>query len=105
MPSRLAALRGRDMSRSGAGRPDRSSSGFAMKVKTKIWLGVGAFVLAGSGATKTSANPRLAAETPSGVSGLPGRSPDTATSPAASRGVVMSQLVAPHAGHDAGEGG
>ena len=72
-----------------------------MKVKTKIWLGVGAFVLAGSGATTTSAIPPLAAETSSGVSGLPARSPDTATSPAASRGVVMAQ----HAGHDAGEGG
>ena len=32
-----------------------------MKVKTKIWLGVGAFVLAGSGATTTSAIPPLAA--------------------------------------------
>jgi hypothetical protein len=72
-----------------------------MKVKTKIWLGVGAFVLAGSGATTTSAIPPLAAETSSGVSGLPAWSPDTATSPAASRGVVMAQ----HAGHDAGEGG
>ena len=72
-----------------------------MKVKTKIWLGVGAFVLAGSGATTTSAIPPLAAETSSGVSGLPARSPDTAASPAASRGVVMAQ----HAGHDAGEGG
>jgi hypothetical protein len=90
--------------RSGAGRPDRSSSGFAMKTKTKIWLGVGAFVLAGSGATTTAISP-LAAETSSGVSGLPVGSPDTAMSPAASRGVVMAQLVAPHAGHDAGEGG
>jgi hypothetical protein len=72
-----------------------------MKVKTKIWLGVGAFVLAGSDATTTSAIPPLAAETSSGVSGLPARSPDTAASPAASRGVVMAQ----HAGHDAGEGG
>jgi len=72
-----------------------------MKVKTKIWLGVGAFVLAGSGATTTSAIPPLAAETSSGLSGLPARSPDTATSPAASPGVVMAQ----HAGHDAGEGG
>ena len=72
-----------------------------MKVKTKIWLGVGAFVLAGSGATTTSAIPPLAAETSSGVSGLPARSPDPAASPAASRGVVMAQ----HAGHDAGEGG
>ena len=72
-----------------------------MKVKTKIWLGFGAFVLAGSGATTTSAIPPLAAETSSGVSGLPARSPDTAASPAASRGVVMAQ----HAGHDAGEGG
>jgi len=72
-----------------------------MKTKTKIWLGVGAFVLAGSGATTTSAIPPLAAETSSGLSGLPARSPDTATSPAASPGVVMAQ----HAGHDAGEGG
>ena len=39
--------------------------------------------------------------TSSGVSGLPARSPDTATSAAASRGVVMAQ----HAGHVAGEGG
>src|SRR4051812_20440448 len=97
MPSRLAALRGRDILRSGAGRPDRSSSGFAMKVKTKIWLGVGAFVLAGNGAATTGAIPSLAAETSSGVSGLPARSPDAAPS----RGVVMAQ----HAGHDAGEGG
>src|SRR3954447_1146169 len=102
MPPRLAALRGRDMLRSGAGRPDRSSSGFAMKTKTKIWLGVGAFVLAGSGAT-TTAIPSLAAETSSGVSGLRARSLDTAMLPAASRGVVMAQLVAPHAGHEAGE--
>ena len=72
-----------------------------MKVKTKIWLGVGAFVLAGSDATTTSAIPPLAAETSSGVRGLPARSPDTATSPSASRGMVMAQ----HAGHDAGEGG
>ena len=71
-----------------------------MKKKTKIWLGVGAFVLAGSGAI-----PPLAAGTSSGVSGLPAWSPDTALSPAASRDVVLAQLVAPHAGHDAGEGG
>jgi hypothetical protein len=71
-----------------------------MKTKTKIWLGVGAFVLAGSGAT-TTAIPSFAAETSSGVRGLPARSPDTATSPSASRGMVMAQ----HAGHDAGEGG
>jgi hypothetical protein len=84
-----------------------------MKTKTKIWLGVGAFVLAGSGATTTSAIPPLAAETSPGVSVLPPWSPDTATSPATSRGVViaqvvaqgMAQVVAPHAGHDAGEGG
>jgi hypothetical protein len=84
-----------------------------MKTKTKIWLGVGAFVLAGSGATTTSAIPPLAAETSPGVSVLPPWSPDAATSPATSRGVViaqvvaqgMAQVVAPHAGHDAGEGG
>ena len=29
-----------------------------MKVKTKIWLGVGAFVLAGSGATRPAPFPR-----------------------------------------------
>ena len=71
-----------------------------MKAKTKIWLGVGAFVLAGTGATRAPFL-RSPPKPSSGVSGLPALSPDTATSPAASRGVVIAQ----HAGHDAGEGG
>jgi hypothetical protein len=70
-----------------------------MKAKTKIWLGVGAFVLAGTGAT-VAVSP-LATETVSGESGLSAQSPDTAMLPATSPGVVIAQ----HAGHDAGEGG
>ena len=70
-----------------------------MKAKTKIWLGVGAFVLAGTGAT--GAVSPLATETVSGESGLSAQSPDTAMLPATSPGVVIAQ----HAGHDAGEGG
>ena len=70
-----------------------------MKEKTKIWLGVGAFVLAGTGAT--GAVSPLATETVSGESGLSAQSPDTAMRPATSPGVVIAQ----HAGHDAGEGG
>jgi hypothetical protein len=70
-----------------------------MKAKTKIWLGVGAFVLAGTGAT--GAVSPLATRTASGVSGMPALSPDAAIPLAASRGVVVAQ----HAGHDAGEGG
>jgi hypothetical protein len=70
-----------------------------MKEKTKIWLGVGAFVLAGTGAT--GAVSPLATETVSGESGLSAQSPDTAMLPATSPGVVIAQ----HAGHDAGEGG
>jgi hypothetical protein len=71
----------------------------SMKEKTKIWLGVGAFVLAGTGAT--GAVSPLATETVSGESGLSAQSPDTAMLPATSPGVVIAQ----HAGHDAGEGG
>ena len=70
-----------------------------MKAKTKIWLGVGAFVLAGTGATGAVSPP--ATETVSGESGLSAQSPDTAMLPATSPGVVIAQ----HAGHDAGEGG
>jgi len=70
-----------------------------MKAKTKIWLGVGAFVLAGTGATGAISPP--ATETASGESGLSTQSPDTAMLPATSPGVVIAQ----HAGHDAGEGG
>ena len=70
-----------------------------MKAKTKIWLGVGAFVLVGTGAT--GAVSPLATETVSGESGLSAQSPDTAMLPATSPGVVIAQ----HAGHDAGEGG
>jgi hypothetical protein len=70
-----------------------------MKAKTKIWLGVGAFVLAATGAT--GAVSPLATETMSGERGLSALSPDTAMPPAASPGVVIAQ----HAGHDAGEGG
>lgn len=70
-----------------------------MKAKTKIWLGVGAFVLAGTGAT--GAVSPLATETVSGESGLSAQSPDNAMLPATSPGVVIAQ----HAGHDAGEGG
>lgn len=70
-----------------------------MKAKTKIWLGVGAFVLAGTGAT--GAVSPLATETVSGERGLSALSPDAAMPPSASPGVVIAQ----HAGHDAGEGG
>jgi hypothetical protein len=70
-----------------------------MKAKTKIWLGVGAFVLAGTGAT--GAVSPLATETVSGERGLSALSPDAAMPPGASPGVVIAQ----HAGHDAGEGG
>ena len=70
-----------------------------MKAKTKIWLGVGAFVLTGTGAT--GAVSPLATETVSGERGLSALSPDAAMPPAASPGVVIAQ----HAGHDAGEGG
>jgi len=70
-----------------------------MQAKTKIWIGVGAFVLAGTGAT--GAVSPLATETVSGEPGLSALSPDAAMPPSASPGVVIAQ----HAGHDAGEGG
>jgi len=72
-----------------------------MRAKTKIWLGVGAFMLVGTGAA--SAGPPLVAEATSGANGLPTLPPDFSTPPTASRGVVIAE----HAGHgqDAGEGG
>ena len=50
-----------------------------MKARTKIWLGVGAFVLAGTGAT--GAVSPLATETVSGERGLSALSPDAAMPP------------------------
>ena len=54
-----------------------------MKAKTKIWLGVGAFVLAGTGAT--GAVSPLATETVSGERGLSALSPDAAMPPGIAR--------------------
>jgi hypothetical protein len=72
-----------------------------MKSKQKIWLGVGAFVVAGASAVGASGT--LAAETPPRMRSLPGLAADTATARAPSAGVVLAQ----HADHgkDAGEGG
>src|SRR5262249_10111087 len=77
-----------------------SSSGFHMKTKRKIWLGVGAFVIAGAGAAGV-AGP-LAAPTTHGPRALPGAATETAIPLTAGRIVV-----AEHAAHgkDAGEGG
>jgi hypothetical protein len=73
-----------------------------MKTKSKIWLGVGAFVVVGSGATGGAP---LAAEAASGVSAQ--RAPAMATATPHLGRIVVAQ----HAGHDqptnneAGEGG
>jgi hypothetical protein len=70
-----------------------------MKTRSKIWLGVGAFVVVGTGAT--SAMGLRAAETASGLSGRPDLPTDAAISP------LERTLVAQHAGGgpEAGEGG
>jgi hypothetical protein len=72
-----------------------------MSRKRKVWLGVGAFVVVGAGATSGAG--LLVADTPSGISG-PGMTNDTAI---ASSRAVGATVVAQHAGHnaDAGEGG
>jgi hypothetical protein len=70
-----------------------------MKTRSKIWLGVGAFVVVGTGAT--SATGLLAAQTAFGLSARPDLPTDAAIA-AAGRTTVAQQ-----AGHgpDAGEGG
>ena len=70
-----------------------------MKTRSKIWLGVGAFVVVGTGTTSAVGLP--AAETASGLSGRPALPADAAISS------VERILLAQHAGHgpDAGEGG
>ena len=72
-----------------------------MSRKRKVWLGVGAFVVVGAGATSGAG--LLVADTPTGISG-PGMTNDTAI---ASSRAVGATVVAQHAGHnaDAGEGG
>src|SRR5262249_35474065 len=76
-----------------------SSSGFDMKTRSKIWLGVGAFVVVGTGAT--SAMGLFAAEAASGLSARPGLPTDAAILSAG--GTVLAQHAAQ--GRDAGEGG
>src|SRR5262249_37328626 len=78
-----------------------SSSGFHMKTKRKIWLGVGAFVIAGAGAAG-AAGPLAAPTTRVPDDLLAGTATETAIPPNALRIVV-----AEHAAHgqDAGEGG
>jgi hypothetical protein len=70
-----------------------------MKTKSKIWLGVGAFVVVGTGAT--SATGLLAAQASFGLSARPDLPIDAAIASAG------RTVVAQHAGHDpdAGEGG
>ena len=72
-----------------------------MKTKRKIWLGVGAFVVAGTGAIGAP----LAAEMPSidGFRSSSGLATDTAIPRARSGGVVFAQHV--DHGKEAGEGG
>src|SRR5262249_8650722 len=70
-----------------------------MKTRSKIWLGVGAFVVVGTGAT--SAPGLLAAQTAFGLGARPDRAADAAISSAG------RTVVAQHAGQgpEAGEGG
>src|SRR5262249_62050375 len=70
-----------------------------MKTRSKIWLGVGAFVVVGTGAT--GATGLLAAQTAFGLGARPDLPTDAAIS-SAGRTVVVQ-----HAGHgpEAGEGG
>src|SRR5499427_4518404 len=70
-----------------------------MKTRSKIWLGVGAIVDVGTGAT--SAPGLLAAQTAFGLGAQPDRATDAAISSAG------RTVVAQHAGHgpEAGEGG
>ena len=72
-----------------------------MKTKTKIWLGVGAFVVAGTAAAGVGGP--LPAAAASGLRGAPALPTGDATPSPSSRPVVVAQ----HAGHgqDAGEGG
>src|SRR5262245_1011588 len=66
-----------------------SSSGSHMKTKRKIWLGVGAFVIAGAGAAG-AADP-LAAPTTLVPGELPGAATETAIPLTAGRIVVAEQ--------------
>src|SRR5262249_730643 len=77
----------------------KSPSGFDMKTKSKIWIGVGAFVVVGTGAT--SATGLLAAQAAFGR----GARPDWPTDAAISS--TDRTVVAQHAGHgpEAGEAG
>src|SRR6516164_2115142 len=77
----------------------KSPSGFDMKTKSKIWIGVGAFVVVGTGAA--SATGLLAAETAFGRGARPDRPTDAAISS------TDRTVVAQHAGHgpEAGEAG
>src|SRR5262249_14466344 len=70
-----------------------------MKTRSKIWLGVGAFVVVGTGATSATGVP--GAETAFGLSARPDLPIDAAIASA------VRTVVAQHAGHDpdAGEAG
>jgi hypothetical protein len=72
-----------------------------MKTKSKVWLGVGAFVVAGTGAVSGP----LVAETPvvNSLHASYGPATDTAIPPALSRGHMLAQH--PEHGKEAGEGG
>jgi hypothetical protein len=74
------------------------SGGFKMKTKSKIWLGVGAFVVVGAGVA--GATGPLA---PYAASAQPGPTADAAIPAISSGGIVVAQ----HADHgkEAGEGG
>src|SRR5262245_64036824 len=64
-----------------------SSSGFDMKTKSKIWLGVGAFVVVGTGAT--SATGVLAAQAAFGLSARPDLPIDAAIASAVRKVVAI----------------
>jgi hypothetical protein len=72
-----------------------------MKTTTKIWLGVGAFVVAGSGAVSTQANPA------DHTKALAERLPLDARAPAAPQTDTSTIVLAQHTKHggEAGEGG
>ena len=76
-----------------------------MKTKSKIWLGVGAFVVVGTGPTSVAG--LRAAETASGLSTLPGLITDTAIPRMGSGHIVVAQHAdhGKEAGKEAGEGG
>ena len=74
-----------------------------MKTKSKIWLGVGAFVVAGTGAVGAGGSSQAQTPLLAGLSTARGAITDTAIPRAPAGGFVLAQ----HADHgkEAGEGG